>query len=257
MSYLSEPNYSLDENLIDFNSAFFFEFHNFDDYELPKIDIDNHNNNNNTKETTEYNGNKNKNFELKKKVGRKPMKNKQEGQKENKNIHTKDYKDNITRKIQVHFLNFLILFINEILINYGFEKKFLKIDYKNKKNVNKKSIENLKKKEIGQILCQDITTKYRKLYKIDKEINKKLYLEVIKYDSIKKILSETYINIFRNIYYVNKREINDYDLNIKLSNNVKTYKDLLEENKEDSEYIEKMNKVVEEYYLPKKIFSQH
>lgn len=172
----------------------------------------------------------------------------------NKKVHSKYDNDNIIRKVQVHFQNYLVLLINEIIKNYGFDKKFLKIDYKNIKNVNKKNVENMKTKEIGQILRQNISTKYRKLYTIDKEMNNKLYLEVIKHDNIRKFLSETYINIFRNFYFINKREINEYDLNIKLSDNVKTYHDLLEENEEDKEYIEKIKKVVEEYYLPKKRF---
>ena len=108
--------------------------------------------------------------------------------------------------------------------------------------------------EIGYILRQDISSKYRKQYLEDKEKNNKLYLEVIKYDSIKKILSETYINIFRNFYYINKRDLNDYNLNIKLSNEVKTYQDFLDDQKEDKDNIEKINKIVTKCYLPKKIF---
>ena len=128
----------------------------------------------------------------------------------------------------------------------------MNLDYNNKRNVKKENVENLKSMEIGEILRQNISTKYRKLYKLDQEINNKLYLEVIKNDIIKNILSETYINIFKKFYYKNKRDLNDYNLNIQLSNNVKTYQDLLREHSEDNDYIEKINKIIENCYLPEK-----
>ena len=246
------------EDLNEFSSNFFFEIHNLDKEALPKIEDIGLDKDNNSKETKEYSIIKNETIEVaKKRLGRKRMKDNQDNQETQKdqNVHTKYNKDNIIRKIQVHFQNFLICLINEIILNYGFKKKFLNIDYKNKKNVKKVNVENLRTQKIGQILCQNISTKYRKLYKIDKEMNIKLYLEVIKYESIKNFLSETYINIFRNIYYTNKRDINDYGLNIKLSDNVKTYQDLLEENIDDSEYIEKIKQTVEYNYLPKKMFT--
>ena len=180
---------------------------------------------------------------------------------EKTHTHSKYDYDNIIRKIQVHFQNFLISFTNEILIHFGFNnKRFLNIEYNNKKDIKKETVEKLKSKEIGQILRQNISTKYKKQYKEDKGKNNKLYLEVTKnaeYDSIRKILSETYINIFRNFYYLNKKDLNDYGLNITLSNNVKTYKDLLEnlsKQSEDDKYIEKIKEIVNECYLPKKRF---
>ena len=176
---------------------------------------------------------------------------------DNKNTeksHSKYEFDNIIRKVQVHFHKFLISFVNEILINFGINKKFLSIDYKHKKDVKKERVDELKKLEIGSILSRDLSTKYKKQYKIGKDKNEKLYSEVIKYDSIKKILSEPYINIFRNFYYKNKRNLNEYNLNIKLSKNVKTYHDFLKDFSKESEYIEKIEKFVKKCYLPKKIF---
>ena len=45
----------------------------------------------------------------------------------NKKVHSKYDNDNIIRKVQVHFQNFLVSFINEILLNFGISKKFLNI----------------------------------------------------------------------------------------------------------------------------------
>ena len=195
----------------------------------------------------------NKIFEIKKvkiekRIGRKR---KLDCRKDEK-THTKYDKDNITRKIQIHFQNFLVSFINEILKHFEIKNKFLHIDYNNKKYANREFVENLKSKEIGEILRQDISSKYKKQYKLDNKINNKLYLEVIKIDIIRKILSEKYINIFKNIYYKNKRFLNDYNLNIQLSNNVKIYEDLLEEYSEDTDYVKKIKNIVEICYLPKK-----
>lgn len=194
----------------------------------------------------------------KKKVGRKKKRDNQIKGKEEK-YHSKYDYDNIIRKIQVHFQNFLVSFINEVLMHFGFiKRKFLNLDYNIKKDIKKENFEKLKSQEIGEILRQNITTKYKKQCKIDKEKNNKLYLEVINYnDNIKKILSESYLHVFRNIYHKNKRDLNDYGLNLILSNKVKTYQDLLDNvNNEDEDinYIEKINDIVKEYYLPKKIF---
>ena len=198
----------------------------------------------------------NKFFDIRKvkKIGRKRYR---DNQKEGEKCHSKYSYDNIIRKIQVDFQNFLICFINDILMKFGIKKKFLNIGYENKKLIKKEYVESLKSIEIGQILNQNISTKYRKQFKEDKDKNNKLYLEVIKYDGIRKILSEKYINIFRNFYYKNKRDLNDYGLNIKLSNEVKTYQDLLDKNSKNSEYIEKINIFVKKYYLPKFVIQKY
>lgn len=202
---------------------------------------------------------KNKIFEITKTKKRLGRKRKEDLQKSSTKVksHSKYEDDNVIRKIQIHFLNYLISFTNEILMHFGSKKKFLNIDYSSKKNVKKEYVESLKSKEIGQILSQIISTKYKRQYNDDKEKNNKLYAEVTKnakYDSVKKILSETYLYIFMNYYYENKKDLNEYGLNIKLSNKVKTYKDLLEKHNEDSKYIAKIEKIVKENYLPEQLF---
>jgi len=209
-------------------------------------------NNNIFQEPKKISGNKKLYFKITKvkKVGRKRNRAKPKFGK----THSKYDFDNIIRKVQVHFHNFLISFVNEILMNFGIKQKFLNPDYKSKRNAKKEMVDNLKSKEIGKILCQNLSTKYRKQYKLDKEKNNKLYSEVIENDNIKKILSEPYISIFRNFYYTNKRDLNDYNLDIKISNKVKTYQDLLKDCSKDSEYSEIIEKIVKKCYLPKKIF---
>ena len=48
-------------------------------------------------------------------------------------IHDKYTIDNILRKIQVHYLNFLVEFINEILKYLGFKQRLFSLDYNFKK----------------------------------------------------------------------------------------------------------------------------
>ena len=155
--------------------------------------------------TTKITENNNKIFRITKVKKEKRVGRKRKGDHLNdEKVHTKYDKDNVHRKIQVNFITFLLSFINEILIHFGIKQKFLKIEYKNIKDVTKEKVENLKTTEIGQILSQDISPKYQTLYDKNKDFNCKLYLKVIKNESIKKILSEKYINIFRNLYYKNK-----------------------------------------------------
>ena len=192
---------------------------------------------------------------IKEKKGRKVGRKRLRGLKNGEKGHTKYDQDNIIRKIQVDFYKFLVCFINDILMNLGIRKRFLKIKYNDIKNVKKQNVEQFKLQKIGDILKKNISTKYKKQYKYEKDKNNKLYLEVTKNAKIKNILSETSINIFRNYYYSNKRDLNEYDINIQLSNNLKTYKNLLEKNSKDDLYTKQIEKIVEKFYLPQALFT--
>ena len=77
-------------------------------------------------------------------------KNKKRGRQTNlkkeRKIHDKFSADNILRKIQVHFISFIVFFLNDILSSFGIRKKFLKLDYEFKKDVNKQNFAELKSK---------------------------------------------------------------------------------------------------------------
>ena len=198
---------------------------------------------------------------LKKKRGREKVK-KQEINENNGigyiRIHDKHTSDNVLRKIQVHYISFIVSFINEILKGLGFKQKFLNLTYSFKKNINKEFINSLKTKDIGNILCNKISGKYKK----DENINKNIYDEIIqKNEIIKKIFSEKYSLLFKNIYYKSNKIINlsEYGLNknIILSEDVKMFKDLLkdiEKKNIDKEYIKNIKNCATKHFFPNSLF---
>ena len=150
----------------------------------------------------------------------------------NTGIHTKYSSDNLLIKTQVHFISFIIYFSNAVLDHLGDRKnveRFVKVDYKFKKNANQNNTKILKNSDIGYVLCQNISRKFKK----DKDYNKKLYNEVIKDDKIKYLLSLKYLDLFKNVYYKNIRKykfnIGDYEDIIDLFK-AKMYEDFLEKN---------------------------
>ena len=141
--------------------------------------------------------------------------------------HDKFAPDNLLRKIQVHYLSFIISFLNEILLLFKYQKKFLKLDYEFKKNVNKKNVQELKEQKIRDIVCNKISKKYRNL----EYSNSEIYEQIKDNEVLNKILSENYLSLFKKIYYKSSKIINlkEYgiDQNIVLSKEVKMFDDLL------------------------------
>jgi len=80
---------------------------------------------------------------------------------ENLKIYEKFYTDNLLRKIQVHYLSFIISFLKEILEQFNFKQRFYKLDYYFIKNVNMKFVESSKQKNLGEIICNKISSKYK------------------------------------------------------------------------------------------------
>ena len=173
--------------------------------------------------------------------------------------HNKNESDNILRKIQVHYLSFIELYLNDILENFEYKERFKRLDYTFKKNIKKKFVESLKEKTIGDIISNKISNKYK--YK-KKDFNEKLCDKLKKESKVLyNILSQNYLLLFQKVYYNNINEINlkDFGLNedkyIFLSDKVKMYKDLLFKNKDSFLSFKKINKCIKEYFYPKLIFA--
>lgn len=173
-------------------------------------------------------------------------------------IHDKFSTDNLLRKIQVHYLTFIVNFLNDILSKMKFEQRFFKLDYGIKKNVNKKYVESLKNQSIAEIICNKISVKYRKQ---DEYANIKVY-EIIKENEVlNRILSENYLKLFKKIYFKSNNTINlkEYGLdeNIVLSKQVKMFKDLLKDNEAldiNKEYIKNIKECAVQNFIPDSIF---
>ena len=119
-------------------------------------------------------------------------------------IHSSSAYDNILRKIQVHYLNFIISYINEILdvILPNYKKlRFLKLSYNRKIQITNNYFRNLKNGTIGEILRYEISVKY---LKYDRDYNKKTYEKIYKENNfMNNIFNMNYLEFF-NRYYMNK-----------------------------------------------------
>ena len=190
-------------------------------------------------------------FEVKKAInkrGRKKIKNNIDGKGK---THDKNAADNLLRKVQVHYLTFIISFINEILQKLGINQQFSNLNYKFKRNVNKQFVESLKAKNIGQIICNEISPKYK-----EKEDNA-LIFEKIEDEVLKKILSENYLTLFRKIYYNKSNSINlrEYGLDktIILSKKVKMFNDLKKRIDSKNGYKININQFIKKHFFTSKL----
>ena len=172
-----------------------------------------------------------------------------------KREHKRDSPDNILRKIQVHFINFIVYFLNVILKNFNFKQKFMKLDYEFKKGIKKEILNILKSKNLGELISQEISNKYKTK---NKNYNKNIYGEIKNYKVINKILSINYLDFFKNtIYFLNKKHIDlrefGLDKKIELTDDSKMFKGLINKNKEDKR---KIYQIIKINFLPGLIFSE-
>jgi len=222
------------------------------------------NNNSIVKETppliVNKNESENKSSEPKKTLGRKK---KAEAHllKEN-SFHDKYSEDNLSIKVQRHYLNFIISFLNCLFPYLNYQKKLRKLNNECKINIKKNNSKNsagsLNDKTIGDIISNKISVKYRS---INDKINANKYIcEEIKNNPIlNKILSEKYLVFFKKFYYNTDTYINlkDYGLNenIIFTKEVKNFKHLLKENViEGEKYIMCIKEHVQRNYLPDLMF---
>ena len=189
--------------------------------------------------------NSNVNITINKKLsGRKRKREIKEGGK----THNKFAHDNIIRKINVGFLNFLIKFINAILNKLNINGKFEEINGTFKKKIKIKEIEEWKKYTVKKLLTLDINKKFH-----DQKKNYELFKTIFENDNYNnKILdnlkSKKYIEIFKEHYYINEKFINYDGLELELP---MTFGDFLEKKAEkNSLYKQKINEVIKKYFIP-------
>ena len=167
-----------------------------------------------------------------------------------KKYHNSEDFDNLQRKIQVHYINFLLSLANDIIINFFGKQKnlmFKDIKYDFKKTVTHKNVEYLKQCKFKDIIQLDISPK-NKNFGID--TNKNIYSYVCKLSSkIKSIFDLGYLFIFQKFYLrlnQNEKEINIENIKINLSPETKSFCHLLKKNEKSKE---KFIEVVKDVYL--------
>ena len=165
--------------------------------------------------------------------------------------------DNMSIKIQRHFLNFIIQSLNCIFPHCNHHKKLFNLNYEFKKNIKKENVESLIDKTIGDIISNTISKKYKSI-KDKTNANKKI-CEEIKDPVLNKILSLNFLVFFKKFYfdtysYINLKEYG-LDKDIIFTKDVKNFKHFLKENKKrGNKYIMSIKSHVYKKYLPGSIF---
>lgn len=177
--------------------------------------------------------------------------------------HDRNEKDNILTKIQIHYRNFLISFINEIIIkiivNEYYNSKdlekiknlkeylFNNIDHHFKSNIKKEYMKFAESNKIKDFISPSV--KICKKYNIENK-NQKIMENVISFNNkiLNKILNSEYLDYF-DLYYNNKRNLylsgDNLNLDLELSDNIKLFNDLTNRYLDDEKYISNLKKFAE------------
>ena len=169
---------------------------------------------------------------LKKKRGKKPILN---NKKVSKKPHSSDDFDNIQRKIQVHFISFLVSFSNDLIKCYFGEKTkyhFKDVKYDLKRIVNHKYVEEIKQSKWSDIMQMKISPKNKRF---NEDNNKYIYLRITQLSNeLKDFFDKKYLYIFQKYYLglkLNQRELEFEGKKVMLSPKTKGFCYLLEKNK--------------------------
>ena len=165
-----------------------------------------------------------------------------------KDEHTALSIDNIERKIQNHFLNFIISFLNDcVLAFFKFQKfTFLKFSYSEKIKVSFEYMKKIKTSTIKDLIENiGISAKYKHS---DKNTNKMNLKDLSEFYWFRQIFEIKYLELFF-VYYHDEqplKEIKKFGQKIILSKNTKTFYYLLPK---DKNLIDEIIKYTEELYL--------
>jgi hypothetical protein len=159
--------------------------------------------------------------------------------------HSKLTNDNIAKKIETHYLKFLILFLNVILKKLNCKQKFCGFNKQTElfSNASKANIKTINNQTIKEILFLEITKKSKKNYEVDKYKNKSVYEEVLmNFPQMNDLFEKKVIDIFNEIYYdENHRnlkiiDLNKYNINLIIDlkkEKLENFEDLLNKKKEE------------------------
>jgi hypothetical protein len=164
-------------------------------------------------------------------------------------VHSSSSIDNIISKIQIHFLNFLISFINDSIKGfYGYQKfEFLNFSHKEKSKVSFDYLNEIKNSTNNSpILKINISSKYKRNKGIN--INKNNFEQLEQNPFFKSVFNIKFLALFSK-YFNNQLPLNEIlieDMKISLSPNTKSFSELLEKNMESKNDIIDL---AEKFYL--------
>ena len=156
--------------------------------------------------------------------------------------HSAWARDNIVTKIQTHYLNFIVSFLNDCVLNILGEKKtkeiyFLNVNYKEKSKSYKKHLDKMKKSTILDILKNtDISDRYKRYAKNTNKINVEALIEN---PYFRNIFEKKFLELFKEYYNKEKplKELKIFDKKVTLSEKTKSFYYLLDKNKELKDHI--------------------
>ena len=160
--------------------------------------------------------------------------------------------DNLLRKLQVHYLTFVIQFANIMLDNfYPSDKnfRFLNISYDAKKNVKHSYVESLKMKKMKDILIMPPSKKYK--INSNQNINLEIYERIRETNSFLEDFFEiTYLELF-NKYYMKNSKIFDFNgISINFEK-ISFFSDLINANHNPLEAPSKMKQIAQSQFCEK------
>ena len=149
-----------------------------------------------------------------------------------KEMHSSISEDNILTKIQTHFLNFIIFFLNDCVYNYYKNRKikFIKFAHEIKAKVSSKYLNKMKNSTIYDLLTEiETSSKFTRHNKNNNEKNAKILNKI---PWFKKIFELKFLDLFQYYHNENKQlnKIFLFEREITLTNDTKSYYFLLEKN---------------------------
>ncbi len=148
-----------------------------------------------------------------------------------KKEHSKFEKDNVMRKLNIHFISFIVKFVNyniKRLISKN-HPLFTNLCYEFKKRINNTSFNELKNKTIGELLKNEGSIKNKRNIIYPKNENEKIYNSLYE-TSLRDLLDVNYIQFFRNVYTYNPykgHNLSDYFNKYKAPKNIIFFDDFL------------------------------
>ena len=118
-----------------------------------------------------------------------------------KKEHDKFEKDNVMRKINIHFISFIVKYVNYNIKKLISSKHplFANLSYDFKKNINNSTFKELKSKTIGEVLKNEGSSKNKRNLLYQKDENEKLF-NIVHNTILKDLLDINYIQFFRQVY---------------------------------------------------------